>query len=111
VEQAIRRTRPENFRLVLVDALRVQGMVAMRLAHWEEAAWALEEGLSLARSMPYPYAEARLLHLSSRLHAQVGKAEAARERLTTALAIFQRLGARKDIEQVERDLAVYATEG
>jgi tetratricopeptide (TPR) repeat protein len=111
VERAIRRTRPENFRLVLVDALRVQAMVAMRLAQWEEAEQALEEGITLARSMPYPYAEARLLHLSGRLQAQVGKPEAARERLTTALAIFQRLGARKDVEQVEQDLPARATGG
>jgi uncharacterized protein HemY len=108
VERAIRRTRPENLRLVLVDALRVQAMVAARQEQWEEAARAVEEGVALARSMPYPYAEARLMHLAGRLHAQVGKPEAARQRLAAALTIFQRLGARKDIEQVEHDLAAYA---
>jgi hypothetical protein len=60
--------------------------------------------------MPYPYAEARLLHLSGRLQAQVGKPEAAQQQLMAALAIFQRLGARKAIEQVEQDLAIRATE-
>jgi tetratricopeptide (TPR) repeat protein len=103
VEQALRRTRPENLRLALVEALRVRALVAMRLAKWEEAEQALEEGITLARSMPYPYAEARLLHLSGRLHTQVGTPEAAEERLAAALTIFQRLGARKDIDQVERD--------
>jgi tetratricopeptide (TPR) repeat protein len=111
VEQAIRRTRPENLRLVLVEALRVQAMVAARLAQWEETERALEEGLSLARSMPYPYAEARLLHLAGKLCIHLGQSETARERLARALAVFQRLGARKDIEQVERDLAAYANEG
>jgi tetratricopeptide (TPR) repeat protein/DNA-binding XRE family transcriptional regulator len=111
VEQALRRTRPEGLRLVLVEALRVQAMVAVRLEQWQGAERALEEGLSLARSMAYPYAEARLLHLSGRLYTQLGKPEAARERLAAALAIFQRLGAHKDIQQVERDLAAHATEG
>src|SRR5437773_770097 len=38
-------------------------MVATRQQRWEDAEQALQEGLSLARSMPYPYAEARLLHV------------------------------------------------
>jgi tetratricopeptide (TPR) repeat protein len=109
VEQAIQRTRPEGLRLVLVDALRVQAMVAIRQERWQEAERALAEGLSLARAMPYPYAEARLLHLSGRLHAERRQPEAAREQLGAALAIFQRLGARKDVELVERDLAARTT--
>jgi hypothetical protein len=54
--------------------------------------------------MPYPYAEARLLHLSARLAIQMGQSAAGQERLAGALAIFQRLGARKDLERVEQDL-------
>jgi tetratricopeptide (TPR) repeat protein len=111
VEQAIRRTRPEGLRLALVEALRVRAMVAARQERWEEAERALAEGLALAQAMPYPYAEARLLHLSGRLHADRGQPAAARERLATALAIFQRLGARTDVEQVERDLAARGTAG
>jgi tetratricopeptide (TPR) repeat protein len=111
VERALQRTRPENLRLALVDALRVQALVATRQEQWQEAEQAVAEGIALARSMPYPYAQARLLHLSGRLHTQAGKPETARERLATALAIFQRLGARNDIKQVERDLAACATEG
>jgi tetratricopeptide (TPR) repeat protein len=111
VEQALRRTRPENLRLALVDALRVQAMILACEERVSEAERVLEEGLLLARSMPYPYAEARLLHLSGRLHAQVGKPEAAWEQLGAALAIFQQLGAAKDIKQVELDLAARAAEG
>jgi tetratricopeptide (TPR) repeat protein/transcriptional regulator with XRE-family HTH domain len=105
VMQAVQRTRSEGLRLVLVEALRVQAMIAARQGLWTEAEMALAEGLALAQAMFYPYAEARLLHLSGRLHAPMEKSEATHERLTTVLAIFQRLGARKDIEQVERDLA------
>jgi transposase len=48
--------------------------------------------------MPYPYAEARLLHVYGLMHAQKGGPEPARERLEAALALFRRLGARKDAD-------------
>ena len=41
------------------------------------AAPILEEGLALAREIPCPHAEARLLHLDGLLHAQQGEPEAA----------------------------------
>ena len=103
--QAIRRMRADNLRLDLPDALRVQAMVLIRQGRWAEAVQALEEGLVLARSMPYPYAEARLLHVYGEMHVLTGEPEPARERLEAALAIFQRLGARKDAERVEQAIA------
>jgi hypothetical protein len=105
VDRAIERARAQGDRLNLVDALRVQAMVASRQERWTEAAQALEEGIALARAMPYPYAEGRSLHLYGTLHARKGEPEPARERLKAALAIFQRLGARKDIERAEQTLA------
>jgi hypothetical protein len=54
--------------------------------------------------MPYPYAEARLLHVYGEMHAQKGELEPARQRLEEALAIFRRLGAHKDAERMERAL-------
>jgi tetratricopeptide (TPR) repeat protein len=105
VAQALRRARAEQLRLILVDALRVQAMIALRQERWGEAVDALEEGLALARSMPYPYAEARFLHVYGEVYLQKGEPAPARERLEAALAIFRRLGARKDIERVEQDLA------
>jgi tetratricopeptide (TPR) repeat protein len=103
--RAVTRARAEHDRLSLVDALRVQALVATREEHWAEAACALEEGLALARSLPYPYAEAHLLSVYAEMHTQKGERDAARERLEAALAIFRRLGARKDAERVEQDLA------
>jgi hypothetical protein len=44
------------------------------------------------------------LQVSGGLHAQAGQSEPARERLEAALAIFRRLGARKDIERTEQVL-------
>ncbi len=103
--QAVRRGREQQHRIALVDALRVQAMVALRHGRWTEAEHALEEGHMLARTMPYPYAEARLLQVDGELRRQKGDSVAAREHLEAARTIFQRLGARKDVERVEQDLA------
>jgi tetratricopeptide (TPR) repeat protein len=100
--EAIARMRADNDRLDLVDALRVQAMVATRQERWPEAEQALEEGLTLARSMPCPYAEGRLLHVCGEMHAQKGAPGLARKRLEAALTIFRRLGARQDAAWVEQ---------
>jgi tetratricopeptide (TPR) repeat protein len=102
--QAIARTRPEGLRLVLVDALRVRALAYLQQGQVEEAAAALEEGLALTQRMPYPYVEARLMRVFGEVHMQAGAVEAARTRLEAALVIFRRLGARKDLEQVEKEL-------
>jgi hypothetical protein len=54
--------------------------------------------------MPYPYAAARLLHVYGQMHVAKGEPGPARQRLEAALAIFRRLGTRKDAERVERAL-------
>ena len=105
VAQGVRRARAQPNQRALVGAQRVQGLVQTRQGGWAEAERAVEEGLALARGMPYPYAEARLLHVAGLLHIQKGEPEQAWERLTAALALFQRLGARKDRERTEQVLA------
>ncbi len=70
IEHAVARARPEGMRLVVVDALRVRALVALRRGRWDEAATSLEEGITLARGIPYPYAEARLLNLQEQLPAR-----------------------------------------
>lgn len=87
----MRLAREHRQRLLLVDALRVQGMVLLNQEQREEADRVFQEGLDVARSLPYPYAEARILE-------QMGKTE-------EALAIFRRLGAEKDSERIEAALA------
>jgi hypothetical protein len=104
VAEAIARMRADNNRLDLVDALRLQAMVLTRQERWDEVEQSLEEGLTLARQMPYPYAEARLLHAYGEMHLKRGEGEAARERLEAALAIFRRLGALWYAKRVEREL-------
>ena len=105
IAQALRRARAEELRLMLVDALRVRALLCIRQRHWTAAASALEEGLAVARSMPHPYAEARLLQVIGQLQVEQGAPERAREPLQVALGTFQQLGARKDVERSERLLA------
>jgi tetratricopeptide (TPR) repeat protein len=104
VDQALARARPEEMRLVLVEALRVAALIAIRQGRWAEAERSLEEGIALARSMPYPYAEARLLAVAGRRHAALGASGPARERLEAALATFRRLGAHTDAALTEQAL-------
>jgi hypothetical protein len=70
----------------------------------EEAKAALEEALSWARSMPYPYAEAKISREYRMLHVHEREPEKVRMRLWAALEIFGRLGAEKDAEQTGRTL-------
>jgi adenylate cyclase len=104
-EKAVRRGREQHEQLVLADALRVQGMVLTRLGRHDEAKQVLEEGLALARTMRYPYAEARTLFQLGMMHLQRHESPQARSRLQDALVIFKRLGAKKDTEQTEETLA------
>ncbi|HVA90823.1 MAG TPA: tetratricopeptide repeat protein, partial [Chloroflexota bacterium] len=104
VTRAINRARDQGARMLLVDALRIQVVISIRGECWDVTESALQEGLALARSISYRYAEARLLYLQGTLWARQGELDLSRERLHAAWDIFQHLGAHKDIEQVERDL-------
>jgi tetratricopeptide (TPR) repeat protein/transcriptional regulator with XRE-family HTH domain len=105
VAQGVRRARAQPNQRALVGALRVQALILTQQAAWAAAEQALEEGLELTRGMPYPYAEARLLHVYGAMHQAEGKPGQARERLEEALAIFRRLGAHKDAERVAQAMA------
>lgn len=84
--------------LACVEAWPALGVALARQGRHEEAAEAFRTGRDLAHSMAYPYAEATVL-------AWWGREEHSRERLEEALEIFRRLGARKDVEEVEGLLA------
>lgn len=103
--EALKRARVEHDPDALLNALRVQGMVLADTERWEEAAACLEEGLTMARAMTYPYAEGRILHEFGNMHTRKGDSVAARERLEQACSIFQRLGARPYIELTEEALS------
>ncbi len=102
---AVERTRASGQNVTLSEALRVQALVSMRGQRRDDAERSIEEGLALVRAMPFPYGEARLLHLSGLLHAhQDPMGAVAQDRLQAALAIFERLGARKAGERARRDM-------
>ncbi|HKC75335.1 MAG TPA: tetratricopeptide repeat protein, partial [Chloroflexota bacterium] len=108
VRQAVRRARAVSYRRGLVEALRVQAMIATRQGRWEDAESSLAEGLSLARSMADPYVEGRLLHVYGAMLARKGQLVPARQRLEEALAILRRLGACGAAAQVEGSIAALA---
>jgi uncharacterized protein HemY len=110
-DEAVAYARAKSDRLNLVEALRVQALVALRQDHWAEAECTLDEALSLARSMGYPWGEARVLAVCGDLHAGKGDPAAARARLEDALTIFRRLGACKDVERVGQAIVALSRSG
>jgi tetratricopeptide (TPR) repeat protein len=100
----VREAREAGDLSFLVEALRVHGMVLRRQARFDDAATALREGLQLARSLPNPYAEARLLGELGLVERDTGNGEASRQHLDEALTVFRRLGALRDVERTQRDL-------
>jgi hypothetical protein len=65
----------------------------------------LDDALVRARSMPHPYAEAKLQYTYGRLEAARGNTSAALERFTSADFICARLGERLYAERIERETA------
>jgi tetratricopeptide (TPR) repeat protein len=88
----VARLRAQHHRYLLVDALRIEAVVWIRQRRWDEAETALEEALTLARQMPYPYAEAKLLSTYGDLLVARGQPERARDQHEAALAILRPLG-------------------
>ena len=102
--EATTRARHDRAHLVLADALWARALVETRRGLWPEAERTLHEGLALARPMPYPFAEARLLHAYGVLHHEKGEPRQARACLDEALTIFRRLGARAEAARAQRAL-------
>jgi tetratricopeptide (TPR) repeat protein len=100
----VERLHDQHDLLTLVDALRMQAAVAIRHERWDEAAAALDEALALARQMPYPYAEAKLLATYGDLMVASGQPTRAQEQYTAALAILQPLGEVPYTERIQQAL-------
>jgi tetratricopeptide (TPR) repeat protein len=98
-----KRAKEQGNRLALVELSRVRGMVLARDRRWDAAERAFEEAVSVARSLRYPYAEARSLYEWGSM--QAGRPESGRGRLEEAAGIFRRLGSRPYLELVQKALA------
>lgn len=78
--------------LELVEALRVQALVALRQGQGFGEAVLSFRPASLAQRTCYPWGEARVLRVCGEVRAQKGEPDLARQKLEAALAILQRLG-------------------
>jgi transcriptional regulator with XRE-family HTH domain/tetratricopeptide (TPR) repeat protein len=107
-DQAVQGARSGTQPLLIVEALRVHALVTLAQGQWTETARSLDEALTCAQALCWPYAEARLLTVYGRLHVATGETETARERLQAAQAVFQRLGARADLAATRHILAALA---
>jgi tetratricopeptide (TPR) repeat protein len=105
----LRRAREQKALLVVPEALRVQARLEWQRERWAHAKAALEEALTLCRSMRYPYAEAKTLYEIGNLHLQQGHPQPAHDGFEAALAICARLGERLYAEQIEQALARLAS--
>jgi tetratricopeptide (TPR) repeat protein/transcriptional regulator with XRE-family HTH domain len=104
IEHAVRRARAGSLRLSLVEALRVRAMVAAHQHRWAVAYAALVEAETLSDTIGYAYGKARALVEHGLLEIKQGEFSMAHELLREALAIFERLGTKKDSERTERSL-------
>jgi hypothetical protein len=95
--------KAQGNRLALVELSRVRGMVLARQRRWDETEHAFEEAVSVARSVRYPYAEARSLYEWGSM--QAGRPETEQGRLEQAAEIFRRLGSRPYLELAQKALA------
>src|SRR5262249_55571939 len=94
-------TRAAHLRLLLCDALRVQGLLATRRGRWYEAEAALGEALRLTRAFPYPYGEAKILMWSGYLLLQQHDRGQAQQRFAAAHSLLERLGERLYARRIE----------
>jgi class 3 adenylate cyclase/tetratricopeptide (TPR) repeat protein len=104
-EEAEREARRRQTLLYLPEGLRIRGMALSRLGRTTEARSVLAEGRERAAAMPNPFTAARILVELGLLDRREGKEDRAKEHWEEALTIFRRLGARKDIERTEQELA------
>jgi transcriptional regulator with XRE-family HTH domain/tetratricopeptide (TPR) repeat protein len=106
------RARTEHIHLALVDALRVEALLALEAGNAQKeqmagATRALEESLALCRAMPYPYAEAKALYvfgLVERARGGAAAIAAARDRWRDALRLLGALGERLYAERIQAAL-------
>jgi tetratricopeptide (TPR) repeat protein len=102
LERAAPQAEAQRHYLALLDVLRVRGLLCLQRQHWQEGLDLLEQALRLARGMPHPYAEAKVLYTAGCLEAARGDPGTARRHLTAALTICTHLGERLYAERIER---------
>jgi tetratricopeptide (TPR) repeat protein len=105
VLEGIERARTQGNRLALVELLKVRGMVLARRRSQDEAESAFEEAVSVARSVGYPFAEARVLYEWGSVGVVGPNPTRGRARLEEAGEIFRRLGSRPYSKLAQKAIA------
>jgi tetratricopeptide (TPR) repeat protein/transcriptional regulator with XRE-family HTH domain len=105
VLEGIERARAQGHKLALVELLKVGGMVLASQRRWDEAERAFEEAVSVARSVRYPYAEARALYEWGLMHVGKSDPKQGRHQLEKAAEIFRELDSRPYSELAQKALA------
>jgi tetratricopeptide (TPR) repeat protein len=93
-----------RFRLPLPGVRCVEGVVFDRREKREAADRAFQRAVSVARSMPYPYAEALVRHERGVIQARRGEKRRAALGFRKALTIFRRLGAAPAADRTAQEL-------
>jgi predicted ATPase len=109
LERAAPQAEAQRHYLALLDVLRIRGLLCLHRQHWQEGREVLEQALSLARGMPHPYAEAKILYVAGCLETARGDPDTARRHLTAALTICTQLGERLYAEHIERAVSALDT--
>ena len=99
-DRATELASADQNRTILVDALRVQGMILASEEKTDEAQQAFEESIAIARTIEQPYAEGRSLEAFGRARLAQGNGDAARDLLKCALEDFERIGATGDVIRI-----------
>jgi tetratricopeptide (TPR) repeat protein len=105
VLKGIERAKARGHRPALGELLRVRGMVLARRRSWDEAECAFEDAVSVARSLRYPYAEARALYEWGLMCVGKPDPEQGRDQLEKAAGIFRGLGSRPYSDLVQKAMA------
>jgi tetratricopeptide (TPR) repeat protein len=80
-----------------------KGMLATQKRDWKTATELFEKAIHLNRQYQLPWDEAKTFYELGKMFLEKGRAgdqESAREKFGWALEIFERIGAKKDIEKV-----------
>jgi tetratricopeptide (TPR) repeat protein/transcriptional regulator with XRE-family HTH domain len=103
--QVLKTARQARMGPTLVQALRVQALLWSKEERWQEAEQALQEAMTLCRSMAASYAEAKTLYTVGLVAQQKREWAPARQRFEAALSICTRLGERFYALRIEQALA------
>jgi tetratricopeptide (TPR) repeat protein len=103
-QDALKRVERDRNRLDEVQALFALASVIEKQGRTDEARAALQDALDHGRAMAFPAAEAEALFRLGALLLESGEMGAARSYLAEACGIWQRLGARKDLQRADEAL-------